>query len=64
MLRDLINNTGTTIWSVISLLAMVLAFAAVLYWTFSGKKDRFDAETRLPLDDDAPTASHTQSTRG
>ncbi|MBK6766522.1 MAG: cbb3-type cytochrome c oxidase subunit 3 [bacterium] len=64
MLRDLINNTGTSVWSVVSLIAMFVAFVAVLYWTFSGKKDRFEAENRLPLDDDEPTATHTQSTRG
>lgn len=64
MLRDLISNAGTSIWSIVSLIIMFVAFAGVLWWTFTGKKNRFEDESNLPLQDDDEHSTTTHSTRG
>ena len=64
MLRDMITNAGTSVWSIVSLIVLFVAFSAVLYWTFSGKKNRFESESNLPLEDDDDKPSHLNSTRG
>ncbi len=64
MLRDMLANTGTSVWSVISLVVLFVAFAGVLWWTFSGKKNRFEDESNLPLQDDDEQITNSHSTRG
>ncbi|NUO19777.1 cbb3-type cytochrome c oxidase subunit 3 [bacterium] len=64
MLRDMITNAGSNIWSIISLIIMFVAFAAVIWWTFSGKKNRFETESHLPLQDDDEQVTNSHSTRG
>ena len=53
MIQDIITQTANSIWAQIGLVISVLAFAAILVWTYVGKKDRFKRESRLPLEDDA-----------
>jgi cbb3-type cytochrome oxidase subunit 3 len=64
MLRDFLTNMNHGIWPVVSLIIMFIAFAAVLIWTFAGKKNRFDEESHLPLQDDDEHITNSHSTRG
>ncbi len=64
MLRDMLTNAGSSVWSIVSLIVLFVAFAAVLYWTFSGKKNRFESESNLPLEDDDEQPPHSNSKRG
>lgn len=64
MLRDILTNTSLGIWPVVSLIIMFVAFAAVLVWTFAGKKNRFEEESNLPLQDDDESSTNSHSTRG
>jgi len=64
MLRDVLSNASHSIWSIISLLMMLAAFVAVLVWTFSGRKNRFENESNLPLQDDDEQDANMKSTRG
>ena len=64
MLRDVLTNSGASFWPVVSLVIMLATFAAVLLWTFAGRKNRFENESQLPLRDDDDQESDMKSTRG
>ncbi|MBK6909391.1 MAG: CcoQ/FixQ family Cbb3-type cytochrome c oxidase assembly chaperone [bacterium] len=64
MLRDVLSNTGPSIWPIISLLIMLVAFTAVLVWTYAGRKNRFENESNLPLELDDEQEQDMKSTRG
>jgi cbb3-type cytochrome oxidase subunit 3 len=64
MLRDMLANVETSIWSVVSLIIMFVAFIGVLWWTYSGKKNRFESESNLPLESDDEQITNSHSTGG
>ncbi|MCB1060618.1 MAG: cbb3-type cytochrome c oxidase subunit 3 [Calditrichaeota bacterium] len=65
MLRDILTNANHGIWPIVSLIIMFVAFAAVLIWTLSGRKNRFEEESNIPLhDEDDEQLNHSHSTRG
>lgn len=64
MIRDVIQSAGQIAWPVIALLIMLIAFIAILVWTFSGKKNRFEGESNLPLQDEDDDITHSHTTRG
>jgi len=51
MIKDFISQSGNAIFAQIGLVIFVLLFAAILIWTYKGRKDRFDHERHLPLED-------------
>jgi cbb3-type cytochrome oxidase subunit 3 len=64
MMRDVMQHAGQSVWPMISLIIMFITFGAILVWTYAGRKNRFEVDSRLPLEDDEQSATHTQSTRG
>lgn len=60
MIRDLIGR-GDGLFSSLALLLMIAAFAGVVIWTYTGKKNRFEEESNLPLDDSDNHAEHPHS---
>lgn len=58
------ESAGQTIWPIIALVIMLAAFAAILLWTYAGRKDRFEHDSRLPLEDDEAGVSQQNSARG
>lgn len=64
MIRDVMEHAGQTTWPIVALLIMLAAFTVILLWTFSGKKNRFEHDSRLPLDDDDHEVTHNNSARG
>lgn len=53
MIRDFISQSSSAIYAQVGLVIFVLLFAAILFWTYKGHKNRFDHERNLPLEDDA-----------
>ncbi|MCB9365878.1 MAG: cbb3-type cytochrome c oxidase subunit 3 [Calditrichaeota bacterium] len=64
MIRDVMGNAGEAIWSIVALIIMFVSFAAILFWTFSGRKNRFEHEMNLPLEDDEVSGDHHHSVKG
>jgi cbb3-type cytochrome oxidase subunit 3 len=62
MIKDIIEHTASSIYAQVGLVIFVLLFSAITIWTYSGRKNRFDRASRLPLEDDAanqePTDTH------
>jgi cbb3-type cytochrome oxidase subunit 3 len=46
-------STAHSLWPRIGLVLFLLFFAVILWWSLRGGRHRFDAESRLPLDDEA-----------
>ncbi len=62
MLRDVLEHTANSAWPIISLIIFVVCFLGVVWWTYSGRRDRFQRDSRLPLDDANQTTHPGDST--
>ncbi|MBU1637392.1 CcoQ/FixQ family Cbb3-type cytochrome c oxidase assembly chaperone [bacterium] len=51
MIRDFISQTSDAIFAQIGLIIFFLLFLGIVYWTYRGRKNRFDRERNLPLED-------------
>jgi cbb3-type cytochrome oxidase subunit 3 len=51
MIKDVLEFSANSLWPQISLIIFVICFAAILIWTYRGRKDRFHYDAHLPLND-------------
>ena len=51
MIRDILGSGGFPIHAQIGLILFVLLFAAIVFRTLSGRRDRFKYESEMPLED-------------
>lgn len=59
MIRDLLGTIDTGILAQVGLVAFMVAFGAVLAYTFTLRKEDRDAAKQLPLHDDDELVSHS-----
>jgi cbb3-type cytochrome oxidase subunit 3 len=51
MIKDVIEFSANSLWPQIGLVILFACFIGIVIWTFTGKKQRFERERLLPLDD-------------
>jgi cbb3-type cytochrome oxidase subunit 3 len=51
MIRDILRFAGETSWVQIGLVICLLAFLAIVVFTYMGRKNRYEHERHLPLED-------------
>ena len=53
MIHDVLTRSANSLWPQIALIIFVLCFVGVIIWTYAGRKDRFQNQAALPLEDDS-----------
>jgi cbb3-type cytochrome oxidase subunit 3 len=56
MIQEFVRDVGNHWLSTITLVAMTLLFIALVIQVYRGGRHRYDHESRLPLDETAPSA--------
>lgn len=59
MIRDLLGTMDTGILAQIGLVAFMVAFAAILVYVFTLRKEDRESAKRLPLDDSDEIVTHS-----
>jgi cbb3-type cytochrome oxidase subunit 3 len=58
MIRDVLQIAGETTWVQIGLILCFLLFIGIVVWTYLGRKNRYEHELNLPLDDGTDDGKH------
>ncbi|MFZ5433278.1 MAG: cbb3-type cytochrome oxidase subunit 3 [Calditrichota bacterium] len=61
MIHDAITYLGASLWAIVGLVLCFSVFVGIVIWTYRGRRDRFERESRLPLDDDHRELNGTHS---
>ena len=51
MIKDFITQTSDALFAQIGVVLFFLLFLGIVYWTYRGRKNRFEHERNLPLED-------------
>ena len=54
-LRDIMSNAGLTTYAEVALVIFFLVFLGVVIYVFSRRRENWDHEADLPLDDGEPS---------